>query len=88
MRSWCPINRSICPPAWRSAKRTIMDKHPNEQLSSQEKKKDGIEGHIADNVTKCNAVEIPEIFLSRGGGAMLGIDDKFEVNAANDTFDI
>lgn len=35
--------------------------------------------------TKSNAIEIPQISLPKGGGAIKGIDEKFEVNAANGT---
>lgn len=35
--------------------------------------------------TKSNAIEIPQITLPKGGGALKGIDEKFEVNAANGT---
>lgn len=35
--------------------------------------------------TKSNAIEVPSIALPKGGGALKGIDEKFEVNAANGT---
>lgn len=35
--------------------------------------------------TKSNAIEIPQISLPKGGGAIKGIDEKFQVNAANGT---
>ncbi len=35
--------------------------------------------------TQSNAIEIPSISLPKGGGALKGIDEKFEVNAANGT---
>src|SRR5215212_3593005 len=35
--------------------------------------------------SKSNAIEIPSITLPKGGGALKGIDEKFEVNAANGT---
>ncbi|MBB3841983.1 RHS repeat-associated protein [Runella defluvii] len=35
--------------------------------------------------TKSNAIEIPQITLPKGGGALKGIDEKFLVNAANGT---
>ena len=35
--------------------------------------------------TESNAIQIPEISLPKGGGALKGIDEKFEVNAANGT---
>lgn len=38
-----------------------------------------------EQASKSVAIEIPEISLPRGGGALKGIDEKFEVNAANGT---
>ena len=38
-----------------------------------------------ENATESNAIQIPEISLPKGGGALKGIDEKFEVNAANGT---
>lgn len=35
--------------------------------------------------TKSNAIDIPNISLPKGGGALKGIDEKFQVNAANGT---
>ncbi len=59
----------------------------------REAKEDLQEGQYAGNIgmltreaaTKSNAIEIPSIELPRGGGALRGIDEKFEVNAANGT---
>ena len=36
-----------------------------------------------DNATKSNAIQVPEISLPKGGGAIKGIDEKFSVNAVN-----
>ena len=38
-----------------------------------------------ENATKSNAIEIPKISLPKGGGALKGIDEKFQVNSANGT---
>lgn len=38
-----------------------------------------------ERATSSNAIEIPSISLPKGGGALKGIDEKFEVNAANGT---
>ncbi|MFM9951810.1 MAG: SpvB/TcaC N-terminal domain-containing protein [Saprospiraceae bacterium] len=35
--------------------------------------------------TKSNAIEVPSISLPKGGGALKGIDEKFQVNPANGT---
>lgn len=40
-----------------------------------------------ERATDSNAIQIPEISLPKGGGALKGIDEKFEVNAANGTAD-
>lgn len=40
---------------------------------------------VKENRTESNAIEIPRISLPQGGGALKGIDEKFEVNAANGT---
>ncbi len=38
-----------------------------------------------DRATESNAIQIPQISLPKGGGAIKGIDEKFQVNAANGT---
>ncbi|CAN5466486.1 hypothetical protein BH11BAC3_BH11BAC3_35980 [soil metagenome] len=38
-----------------------------------------------ENPSKSNAIEIPSITLPKGGGALKGIDEKFQVNASNGT---
>ena len=38
-----------------------------------------------ERATKSNAIEIPKITLPKGGGALKGIDEKFQVNAVNGT---
>jgi len=35
--------------------------------------------------SKSIAIDIPQISLPKGGGAIKGIDEKFQVNAANGT---
>ncbi len=37
------------------------------------------------NATQSNAIQVPSISLPKGGGALKGIDEKFEVNSANGT---
>jgi len=44
-----------------------------------------IEQLIKENDTKSNAIEFPSITLPKGGGALKGIDEKFQVNPANGT---
>jgi len=38
-----------------------------------------------EQATASNAIQIPQISLPKGGGALKGIDEKFEVNSANGT---
>lgn len=38
-----------------------------------------------ENATKSNSIETPQISLPKGGGALKGIDEKFQVNSANGT---
>lgn len=38
-----------------------------------------------ENATKSNGIEIPSISLPKGGGALKGIDEKFQVNPVNGT---
>jgi RHS repeat-associated protein len=40
---------------------------------------------VKENATKSNAIQIPEISLPKGGGALKGIDEKFQVNTSNGT---
>ncbi len=48
-----------------------------------------IEGNLdaltQEKATTSNAIEIPAISLPKGGGALKGIDEKFQVNGANGT---
>ncbi len=43
------------------------------------------ESLVQEQATESNSLEIPDISLPKGGGALRGIDEKFEVNAANGT---
>ncbi len=40
---------------------------------------------VQEKSTESNAIQIPQISLPKGGGALRGIDEKFEVNAPNGT---
>src|SRR5680860_405004 len=55
----------------------------NNQLRSSPRIATGDTGENAG--TRINSIQIPEISLPKGGGALKGIDEKFEVNAANGT---
>lgn len=63
-----------------------MDNNPPKpNRDSQENSKNSISSLIQEKATESNAIQIPEISLPKGGGALKGIDEKFEVNAANGT---
>ncbi len=51
--------------------------------ASKEAKQSGL--FAAEQKGESNSIQIPEISLPRGGGAIRGIDEKFEVNPANGT---
>lgn len=53
--------------------------------SSSSKNTNTIAQLTQEQSTESNAIEIPSIALPKGGGALKGIDEKFEVNAANGT---
>ncbi|MBL6447078.1 VCBS repeat-containing protein [Fulvivirga sp. 29W222] len=44
-----------------------------------------IDAPSQERATKSNAIEIPSISLPKGGGAIKGIDEKFQINSANGT---
>lgn len=48
-------------------------------------KKGFVESFSKESASKSNAIEIPQISLPKGGGALKGIDEKFQVNGANGT---
>jgi hypothetical protein len=56
----------------------MKDQPEKKSESSQMLKTDG-------GQTKSNSIEVPQISLPKGGGAIKGIDEKFQVNAVNGT---
>lgn len=74
---------SLTNPGARSKKMDNQNQKPNP--GSQENSKNKIHSLTQENATESNAVKIPGISLPKGGGALKGIDEKFEVNAANGT---
>lgn len=63
-----------------------MDNTPKKpNFDPKEKSKDSISSLVQEKATESNAIKIPEISLPKGGGALKGIDEKFQVNAANGT---
>ncbi len=57
----------------------------NIEESNRQKSADQISDLTKERATESNAIQIPEISLPKGGGALKGIDEKFEVNASNGT---
>lgn len=57
----------------------------NIDQQNQQKSSDHISSLTQERATKSNVIQIPEISLPKGGGALRGIDEIFEVNAANGT---
>lgn len=57
----------------------------NEQDTLSENRKSAAPDPAPSAATKSNAIEIPQINLPKGGGAIKGIDEKFSANAANGT---
>src|SRR5918996_5502728 len=51
----------------------------------QEENRTSFSALVKENATKSNAIQIPEISLPKGGGALKGIDEKFQVNTSNGT---
>ncbi len=74
-----------------------MPEKPNDQASlhSQYRKQSSVnegidnsntKGVFADQVKSASIeLQVPQITLPKGGGALKGIDEKFQVNAANGT---
>ena len=44
-----------------------------------------VQQNTQESSLESNAIQIPEISLPKGGGALKGIDEKFQVNSANGT---
>src|SRR5687767_4947868 len=53
---------------------------PQKSNINVEKKNDG-----PVSSTKSNTIDVPQISLPKGGGALKGIDEKFRVNSGNGT---
>lgn len=60
-----------------------MDSKDNKAAGQKENR--SIDALTQERATKSNAIEVPQISLPKGGGALKGIDEKFQVNAANGT---
>ncbi|MEM9546241.1 MAG: SpvB/TcaC N-terminal domain-containing protein [Bacteroidota bacterium] len=62
----------------------------NQNNQNREKSSPALAHNSIDQLTKerstqSNAIQIPNISLPKGGGALKGIDEKFEVNGSNGT---
>ncbi|WP_051397877.1 SpvB/TcaC N-terminal domain-containing protein [Runella limosa] len=57
----------------------------NQKQGERQEKANVVSTLSQERSTKSNAIEIPQITLPKGGGALKGIDEKFQVNAANGT---
>lgn len=57
--------------------------------STENNKQTAFSDHLSslskENPTKSHAIEIPQISMPKGGGAIKGIDEKFQVNPSNGT---
>ena len=61
-----------------------MNNQNNKDMENQNSS-DHISSLTQEKPTDSNAIQIPQISLPKGGGALKGIDEKFEVNSANGT---
>ena len=59
--------------------------HPNSEKKANPKKDSTISQLSQEHSTESNAIQIPQITLPKGGGALRGIDEKFQVNPVNGT---
>ncbi len=57
----------------------------NKQSSGHPENKGTVDSLSQERATASNAIEIPQIALPKGGGALKGIDEKFQVNPSNGT---
>lgn len=63
-----------------------MDNNPQKSnFNSQENSRNSINSLKQSNATDYNKIQIPEISLPKGGGAIKGIEEKFQVNAVTGT---
>ena len=62
-----------------------MNTNPNIENSNEQNQTSTIDSLTQERATESNAIQIPQISLPKGGGALKGIDEKFEVNSANGT---
>lgn len=61
------------------------NRNPSQNQKPENRSASASNALFDENPTKSNAIQIPEISLPKGGGALKGIDEKFQVNTANGT---
>src|SRR5680860_1394091 len=62
-----------------------MREPENNDMKGPSRPTEGVSKLVDEKPSESNAIKIPQITLPKGGGALKGIDEKFEVNAANGT---
>lgn len=62
-----------------------MDNNSHDSVANNSNDKSHISTLSQEQATDSNAIQIPSISLPKGGGALKGIDEKFQVNSANGT---
>ena len=63
-----------------------MQRNNDNSASTGKSKTSGsLDALTQERATKSNAIDIPQISLPKGGGALKGIDEKFQVNPSNGT---
>ncbi len=62
-----------------------MNQNNKNITKNDQEKTNSINSLTQEQATESNTIQIPQISLPKGGGALKGIDEKFEVNAANGT---
>lgn len=63
----------------------MNDDPRNSNQNSRQSNSNSIDALTQEGATKSNDIEIPSISLPKKNGALKGIDEKFQVNAANGT---
>lgn len=62
-----------------------MGNNTDDTVANNSLEKSNISTLSQEQATDSNAIQIPSISLPKGGGALKGIDEKFQVNSANGT---
>ncbi len=62
-----------------------MNSQDTNKLSQPNTSASKLETFSKENLSKSNSMEIPSISFPKGGGAIGGIDEKFQANTSNGT---